>query len=175
MSTKLPHTKWRPIPRIQHGARPATVGVVIHDMESDSIDGVENYFASSSPDAVGAHIGISPQGEVRQWADLAAKCYHAPGGNSDRIGIEHCGFASFSKAKWLSRPRELRSSANRTAWICWHYKLGLPHHGTNVLGHVDLPEGGHHDPGPGWPWTSYMRWCRMSYRILKRTNGKHWL
>ena len=174
MTAKVPNTKVRYIPRIEHGRRSGTVGVVIHTMESDSLDGVENYFRTSSPDGVGAHFGIGPKGEVRQWAHLSAKCYHAPGGNSDRLGIEHCGFASWTTAKWLTRARQLRASANRTAWLCWHYKLGLPHHGTNVLGHYQLG-GGHYDPGPNFPWTIYMKYCRMAYRVLKRTNGRHWL
>lgn len=68
---QLPDTPSHRIPRIEHGRRARTVGIVIHDAEATSLAGVANYFATSSPDAVGAHAGIDDQ-RVEQWAGAAS-------------------------------------------------------------------------------------------------------
>jgi N-acetyl-anhydromuramyl-L-alanine amidase AmpD len=166
MPTKLPATEYKPIGRIQHGRRPVTNGVVIHDIEGGA-DGAFNYFSTSSPQGVGAHV-IVGQKRVVQAADLDQICYHAINANSTKIGIEHEGYASYSKAVWLKSANRhlLRSSANRTAWICWHYKLGTPKHGRNVFGHYEIPGNDHVDPGKGWPWTFYMWLCVRAYKNL---------
>lgn len=154
----------RLIPRIDHGTRPFTDFVVVHDMEADNLNAVERYFATSSPDAVGAHLGIGAHGEIREWADLDALVYHAAGGNSHGLGIELAGYAAQSRLKWISRRRQRIELAKAIARICHHYKLGIPTHGTNVLGHYQLPEGGHHDPGVNFPWDAVMKLSRKYYK-----------
>lgn len=156
--------KLRPIGRIVHGMRERTDDIVVHDMEADNIDGVESYFRTSSPDAVGAHIGIGTSGEIRQWADLDALVYHAAGGNFNGIGIELAGYASLKRWQWIKRRQQRIALAKTIARICHRYKLGLPQHGKNVKGHVDIPQGGHTDPGPNFPWDLVMVLARKYYR-----------
>jgi N-acetyl-anhydromuramyl-L-alanine amidase AmpD len=172
--TRIRDTRQDHIARIDHGRRPRTIGVTIHDTEADNLVGVRNYFATSSPDGVGAQLLIDDR-QARQLTDLDALCYHAIGANSITPGIELCGFASWPRWRWRKRRTQLKKAANRTAWICWHYGRGLPRRRTNVWGHVDWPAGGHHDPGTGFPWPHFMRLCRRAYRRLDRTNGKRWL
>jgi N-acetyl-anhydromuramyl-L-alanine amidase AmpD len=166
--TKLPATEYKPIQRIQHGRRRVTRGVVIHTIEG-SQDGAFSYFSTSSPQGVGAHVLVGLK-KVIQCADLDQICYHAINANSTMIGIEHDGSASFTKSKWLSAARRtfLRMSANRTAWICWHYKLGAPKHGRNVFGHYEIPGNDHVDPGKGWPWWFYIWLCNRAYKNLQK-------
>lgn len=172
---KFPHTAQHPIARIDHGRRPTTLGVTIHDAETESLIGVRNYFGSTSPQGVGAHGGID-DATAEQWADLLALCYHAPGGNSTTVGLELMGFAALPRWRWLKRRRQLRAAANRTAWVLYTFKRGLPRRGVNVWAHGDYPPPNTHtDPGPNFPWPQFLALCRRSYRKLVRTNGRHWL
>ena len=168
---RLPNTPLHHNPMVEHGTRPFTKGVVIHTIEGTD-EGAEAWFANRQAGGIGAHviIGQEPQRTI-QVADLAQVCWHAVGANHTHIGFEHEGFASTSKAGWLSKANRhmLRASANRTAWVCWHYELGTPKKGVNVFAHADFPEGGHHDPGSGWPWTFYLYLCRRAYKRLVAT------
>lgn len=152
------------IPRIEHGTREHTRRVVVHDMEAVNIDGVQRYFETSSPDEVGAHIGIGLHGDLRQWADLDALVYHAKGGNSDGIGIELAGYAALPRFRWIAMKRQRITLAKAIARLCHMYHLGLPTHGTVVVGHYEIPAGGHTDPGPNFPWDAVMKLARRYYR-----------
>lgn len=165
--------KKRIISRIEQGQRSRTKYVVIHDTESDNIDGVESWFRTGSPQEAGAHLGISRTGETRQWARLNQRVYHAAGANSESIGIEVCGYASYSSTRWLLRRRQRVATAKAVARLCYHFSLGLPRSGTNVLAHSDFPQGGHHDPGVGYlgspkytgrQWRAMMKLAKKYYR-----------
>lgn len=167
-------TDWRPLPKIDHGRRSAHVGcIVVHDMESDNLNGVEDYFRSgATEDNVGAHFGIAgaiTKTRPRQWADTGRIVYHAVGGNATGVGIELCGYASQSRAKWIVRRGQRIALAELIARLCHEHGLGLPHHGANVLGHGDVSRmrhvaGGHTDPGPNFPWDATMKLARKRYR-----------
>jgi N-acetyl-anhydromuramyl-L-alanine amidase AmpD len=174
--TRLPGTTFHDNVLLAHGKRPGTKGVVIHTIEGTD-EGAEAWFANRQSKGVGAHVIIGQEkSRTIQTTDLDNECWHAVGANSYFVGIEHEGFASYSKIAWLKTVNRklLRASANRTAWICWHYKLGQPSKGKNVFGHADFPAGGHHDPGKGWPWVFYMMLCRRAYKNLTKTNGRKW-
>lgn len=165
--------KKRIIPRIQQGHRANTNFIIIHDTESENIDGVESWFKNGSPEEAGAHVGISKTGETRQWALLDQVVYHAVGANSESIGIELCGYASYSSWRWLSRRRQRVATAKAVARICYHFSLGLPKSGSNVKAHADFPQGGHHDPGVGYlgspkytgrQWQAMMKLSKKYYR-----------
>lgn len=168
--TRLPNTPLHNNPLLAHGHRWTTKGVVIHTIEGTD-EGAEAWFRNRQAGGVGAHVIIGQEANrTIQTTDLDNVCWHAVGANHEYIGIEHEGFASYSKAKWLTKANRhmLRASANRTAWICWHYGLGTPRKGRNVFGHADFPKGGHHDPGAGWPWWFYMYLARRAYSNIKR-------
>ena len=172
---RLRGAKYNPIPRVVHGTRTRTRGVVVHTIEG-SHDGAVSWFNNPGAGGCGAHVVFGTRDEVTQLCDLNAVCWHAPGANYDCIGFEHEGYASYSRAQWLqpSRRTMLKRSANRTAWVCWKYRLGRPRRKVNVFGHVDFPAGGHHDPGTGFPWKRYMHWANVAYFVIKATNGKSW-
>lgn len=169
--TRLPNTALHNNPMVAHGKRATTRGVVIHTIEGTDV-GAESWFRNRSAGGVGAHVIIGQEkSRTIQTTDLDNICYHAIGANQEYIGIEHEGFASYTKRAWLApnNRKLLRASANRTAWICWHYHLGAPKKDRNVFAHADFPQGGHHDPGPGWPWSFYMFLARRAYRRLVKT------
>lgn len=179
--TRIPNTPFHNNPRVAHGRRSVTRGVVIHTVEGTD-EGAELWFENRRARGVGAHLIIGRE-QVRtiQTTDLDNVCFHAKGatrqgfnGNAHLVGIEHEGFARYSKRQWLSKVNRslLRRSANRTAWICWKYNLGAPRKGRNVFGHVDVRPrggGGHNDPGRGFPWVFYMLLCRRAYANLRKT------
>lgn len=164
---KLYNAQVHRLERIEHGHRPITRFIVVHDMESDNIEGVEHFFGFLSPEAVGAHLGIAGTirtPRVRQWADLDALVYHAKGANSESVGIELCGFAAQSRLQWVLRRGQRIALAETIARLCHMYGLGIPTRGKNVKGHVDVPAGGHTDPGPNFPWDATMKLARKRYR-----------
>jgi N-acetyl-anhydromuramyl-L-alanine amidase AmpD len=171
----LPNTRQSYESQVVHGKRARTKGVVIHTIEGTD-EGAVSWFANPSAGGVGAHIvvGHAPP-RVVQLCDLDAVCWHAVGANSEYIGIEHEGCAADSKVTWMRRRKQRILSANRVAYICWHYGLGTPRKGFNVFGHIDFPRGGHHDPGPGfWVGGLYMAACRRAHKNLQRSNGRRW-
>lgn len=172
--TLLPNTPFRHCPPADHGTRRLTVGVVIHDIEG-SAEGAESWFHNPRCGGVGAHVivGLS---KVVQVVDLDNKCWHAVAANAGWIGIEHEGRSTDSRETWIKRRLQRKLSANRTAWICWKYKLGQPTWGENVRSHSSGGEawGNHDDPGPGFPRDLYIAAARRAYRNLVASKGKRW-
>lgn len=173
--TRVPATKWSPTPRAWHGTRGRPTRVIIHTIEG-SAEGALSWFNSpANPAGTGAHLVI---GKTRsyQTAELETMLWHCRNANTNGVGIEHDGKAATSKAAWLKKDNRtlLKMSANRTAWICHRYGLGIPKRGRNVFGHVDVPGNDHTDPGKGWPWLFYMALCRRAYRNLAASDGKRW-
>ena len=133
---------------------------------------------------IGAHICIDNKKAV-QTADLDAVCWHAPGdnmaqagsqlGNSQFIGIEHAGFGHDSYTRWLARRKQRVMSANRTAWILYHYKCGKPKWGVNVVRHSNFSGTTHRScPGKSFPYRLYMLAVNRAYRNLVKSKGKKW-
>jgi hypothetical protein len=111
---------------------------------------------------------------------VADTAWHAGGGNSDTVGIEHCGTARQTRPEWLDpyglgmfEQSAMLNAALivaldvpfRRASALDHarangYQPGEPWEG-GLLGHVDITESarlrgistsGHYDPGPAYPW-----------------------
>jgi hypothetical protein len=181
--TKLPRTEQHPIPRIVHGTRTTTKGVTIHVMDG-TLEGTLSWWNESGHEADGAHVCIGKSKAV-QTADLDAVCWHAPGdnktipgvqnGNHQYIGFEHEGKGTDSRAKWILRLRQRRLSANRAAWVCYHYGLGAPSFVTGTLTlHSDFPQGAHACPGAGFPKGLYAKAAQRAYKNLVKSKGKSW-
>lgn len=173
--TRIPATKWHPTPRAWHGTRGKPTECIIHTIEGNAEGALSWFNSSGNPYGTGAHLVIS-QNAAYQTADLETLLWHCKGANTSGVGFEHAGAASYSKLKWLSKANRklLRMSANRVAWVCYHYKLGAPKKGKNVRGHYEVPGNDHTDPGKGWPWTFYMWLARRAYKNLVNSDGKRW-
>lgn len=179
---RAPNTELHLIPRISHGTRTTTKGVVIHVM-AGTLAGTLAWWPRTDHEADGAHLCIGLSKAV-QTADLDAVCWHAPGddykipgtqnGNHEFIGIEHEGGGLDDRKTWIKRRKQRVLSANRCAWICYHYHLGEPEWNRNVAHHSDFPAGGHPCPGPGFPNDLYIAAAQRSYKNLVRSKGKRW-
>jgi N-acetyl-anhydromuramyl-L-alanine amidase AmpD len=179
--TQLPSTRQVRIPEIDHGRRATTKGVVVHVM-AGTLAGTLSWWRQPGHEADGAHICVGLK-EAVQTADLDAVCWHAPGaattrpgvsGNSEFVGIEHEGGGDDSYLKWLLRRKQRVMSANRCAWVLYHYECGAPQWGYNVLPHSAFPAGRHACPGSSFPKTLYMAAVKRAYRNLQRSNGRYW-
>lgn len=177
MAVRIPNTAWHHNALVEHGRRRETRGVCVHTIEGTD-EGAEAWFKNRQARGIGAHIIIGQEkNRTVQVASLSEKCWHAKDfGNAYLVGIEHEGFARYSKTEWLKKKNRklLRASANRCAYILWYYKLGAPKRHHNVFGHVDVPGNDHTDPGRGWPWWFYLWLVGRAYRNLVKSNGKRW-
>lgn len=128
--------------------------IVLHDCESDGsgpayLNGI---FGFLDREGLSVHACIAKDGATGYAADANVKCRHAPP-NTGKVGIEQAGFASFTREQWLARPHQLHATAQLVAWYSYRWNIPITHNTTHgVCMHVDLPEGGHHDPGHGYPF-----------------------
>jgi hypothetical protein len=158
---------WRASPNYNSrgGVKPAMV--VIHTCEGNYA-GCWGWLANSAAGA-SAHYVVSSDGkEISQLVSEANRAWHVAasyncnlnGGvdcarqgqsvNTFAIGIEHAGFASQS-----SFPAgQIEASA---ALVCDMTKAhGIPRDRFHIVGHGKLQPYDRTDPGPNWPWTSYI-------------------
>jgi N-acetyl-anhydromuramyl-L-alanine amidase AmpD len=160
--------------------------VVIHSMEMDETATTAERCAAwfQNPSAkVSAHYCVDSDSVVQcvREQDVA---WHAPGANSDGIGIEHAGRAAQTTADWLDEYGRamLALSAELVAGICGRYRIpvtwlqpadllagkrGLTSH-NNVS--QAFKRGSHWDPGPGFPVERYLR--LVSTQLGKGTQGR---
>ncbi|MET7638611.1 N-acetylmuramoyl-L-alanine amidase [Streptomyces sp. NPDC005438] len=105
-------------------------------------------------------------GQVTQLVREMDVAFHA--GHRDfnqrSVGIEHEG--------WIERPEGFtevmyRSSARLTARVCRRY--GIPVDREHIIGHVEVPDQDHVDPGKDWDWKGYLRMVNEEYRKLPRS------
>jgi hypothetical protein len=176
MRERLPQTPYREHRAVIHGEHCHKLYAVIHDTEGGTCRGVEAYFASGKAggEGDGAHV-ICDDKELVQIAPLSALLYHCPGGNTNGIGFELCGFASLSRLQWLKKRYQRITVARRVAWLCYVNGWGAPKRGRNVFGHGDFPPPNtHHDPGSNFPWDKFMADARYAYGRLVATHGYRW-
>jgi hypothetical protein len=102
--------------------------------------------------------------------------------NSVSVSMEQCGYASWSRDKWLNeRSNQLHNVAD---WIKEESgKLGIPIKrlsssqaqggSAGICGHQDLGGSGcgHSDPGPNWPWDKVLEWAGGSSSAPPPTTG----
>ncbi|WP_374238331.1 peptidoglycan-binding protein [Mycobacterium sp. PSTR-4-N] len=97
---------------------------------------------------------------------------------ANKYGFHIClagSYSAWSRGKWLetdasdgkNEDAELTAAAKIIAWWCRKYKIpaeyiggkGIPWGRDGICGHMDLGTwgGGHHDPGPNFPWDELIR------------------
>ncbi|MET9959904.1 peptidoglycan recognition family protein [Streptomyces sp. NPDC006326] len=113
---------------------------------------------------VSAHYVISATGtRIAQCVRERDVAWHSNSVwyNHRSIGIEHEG--------WIDQPlyadEMYETSAVLTATICAKY--GVPVDRNHILGHVEIPESTHEDPGPMWNWDKYMKLVETAHRRIR--------
>lgn len=124
--------------------------VVVHTMQGYYY-GAQSWFQNPVAD-VSAHFCMrSEDGEVTQMVKLADRAWHVGSSNAYAIGIEHEGFVD--EPAWYTWEM-YTSSALLTRWLA--DELGIPRDRDHVVGHAELPNQTHTDPGIHWNWDLYM-------------------
>lgn len=124
--------------------------VVVHTMQG-SYEGSINWFLNPDSD-VSAHFCIrSDDGEITQMVNLSDRAWHVGSSNTVAVGIEHEGFVD--DASWYTFAM-YDESAKLARWLVDHF--GLPADREHIVGHVELPNQTHTDPGGNWNWDLYM-------------------
>ena len=150
--------------------------IVIHDMEapetSDMAERIARMFATTSRQA-SAHYCVDDNSIVQCVYDKDV-AYHAPGANSDGIGIEHAGYANQRADQWSDpfSSKMLEISAHLVAHLC--EKFGIPKTYVDAAGLQAGKRGitthdavskafrksDHWDPGPNFPMAKYIDMVR---------------
>jgi MYXO-CTERM domain-containing protein len=124
--------------------------VVVHTMQGYYY-GAQSWFRN--PDSnVSAHFCMrSEDGEVTQMVHLSDRAWHVGSSNPYAIGIEHEGFVD--EPAWYTWAN-YQQSALLSRWIA--DELAIPLDRDHIVGHVELPNQTHTDPGIHWNWDLYM-------------------
>ncbi|MBK3559305.1 N-acetylmuramoyl-L-alanine amidase [Streptomyces sp. MBT56] len=144
--------------------------IVIHDMEApegpNTAENVANWFRTMPASSkASAHVCVDNDSTVRCVAD-GDRAWHAPGANSDGLGIELAGYARQSRAEWLDPYSKAVIERAAKVVADWCEKYGIPARRLTVaelkagkkgiVGHVDVSKAygqtNHYDPGPNFPW-----------------------
>lgn len=174
-----PHPEYvGPSPHVMHDAAGRPLDnmpiqqVIIHGTVTPCVAGDRYAVASAfrtSERLASAHYVVDPGGVVQVVFDslVAEHCGHNP----NTIGIELCDPQAGSPARWADADHAdmLRKGANLTARLCLAYGVPLRRltvaqladdvHG--IAGHADVTAAfpgvtDHTDPGPDFPWATFM-------------------
>jgi N-acetyl-anhydromuramyl-L-alanine amidase AmpD len=116
-----------------------------------------------------AHVCVDNNSAVRCVAD-GDRAWHAPGANSDGLGIELAGYARQSRAEWLDQYSKgvLDQAARVVAGWCLKHNIPavkltpseLKAGKRGLVGHRDVSaaygQTDHTDPGPNFPWDYFL-------------------
>lgn len=153
-------------------------GIVLHSTEGhdrpgvSDIRGVNSYLRNKG---YGVHVVIDGEGNQLKGANWSDRVSHCKGANSTHVGIEMIGFARWRTKDWIwmgkTKRRQLEAVAQTIAYLCDHLDIPIKidrQHGIST--HAMHPEGGHWDPGPGFPIGYVMKRAkaiRNGYRFPK--------
>jgi N-acetyl-anhydromuramyl-L-alanine amidase AmpD len=152
--------------------------VVIHDMEaperSTTAENVARYFANlPASNKASAHVCVDDNSAVR-CVDDGDRAWHAPGANSDGLGLELAGYARQSRAEWLDTYSKAVLGQAATVTASWCRKYAIPVRRLTIseikagkkgiVGHRDISaayrQTDHTDPGPNFPWDVFLGMVR---------------
>jgi MYXO-CTERM domain-containing protein len=124
--------------------------VVVHTMQG-YYAGSQSWFQNPAAN-VSAHFCMrSSDGEITQMVKLVDRAWHVGNSNPYAIGIEHEGFVD--EPAWYTW-ETYRSSALLSRWLADEFDI--PRNRDHIVGHVELPNQTHTDPGIHWNWDLYM-------------------
>ena len=158
--------------------------IVVHTMEMPDVQrGAENcaHFFANPTTKASAHYCVDANATFQCVRDQDT-AWHAGATNDYAIGIEHAGFAKQTASEWADdySTKMLQRSAALSAELC--VRFGIPARKLTVdqlkageagiCGHIDATNAfangkGHWDPGPNFPWDSYV--AQIASEVAKLT------
>lgn len=124
--------------------------VVVHTMQG-YYGGSISWFQNPAADVSAHYCMRSEDGEVTQMVHDDDRAWHVGNSNPYALGIEHEGFVD--DPAWYTWEM-YASSAKLARWLCEAH--GIPVDRDHIVGHVELPNQTHTDPGSNWDWDLYM-------------------
>ncbi|GAA3166052.1 hypothetical protein GCM10010451_12670 [Streptomyces virens] len=144
---------WVPAhPNNYQAGRSARIDKVVIHVTQGSYAGSISWFQNGSAGVSSHYVVRSSDGDVTQMVRDADTAYHARSANPSSLGIEHEGYVD--NPSWFTDAM-YRSSAALTRHLCDLH--GIPKDRAHILGHNELPDNDHTDPGPHWNWNYYMQ------------------
>ncbi len=130
--------------------------VVIHTIEG-SAKGAISWFRNSKS-KVSAHYIVDKYGRVTQMIKEKDIAWHAGNWtyNKTSLGIENEGYAG--KNHWTED--QYRSLAKLTRYMCDKYKIPIDR--SHIIGHKEVPNQSHWDPGPHFKWDYFIHLVKTS-------------
>ncbi|MFG2841037.1 peptidoglycan-binding protein [Streptomyces zaomyceticus] len=132
--------------------RSAAISAVVIHVTQGSYAGSISWFQNPSSNVSAHYVIRSSDGQVTQTVRDKDTAYHARSGNAYSVGIEHEGYVD--NPAWFTDAM-YRSSAALTRHLADKY--GIPKDRAHIVGHSEVPDNDHTDPGPNWNWTYYMQ------------------
>ncbi|MFR9675376.1 N-acetylmuramoyl-L-alanine amidase [Streptomyces sp. TR06-5] len=152
-SADYPPAQWVPAdPSNYADGRSSSITHVVVHVTQGSYAGTINWFQNPDADVSAHYVVRSSDGQVTQMVRDADTAWHARSGNPYSIGIEHEGYVD--DPTWFTDAM-YRASAALTEHLCDTY--GIPKDRTHIVGHSEVPNNDHTDPGPYWDWDYYMQ------------------
>jgi hypothetical protein len=163
----FPGAIWRASPNFNSRNGSAVDMVIIHTCEGN-YSGCWSWLTNPAAGA-SAHYVVSTTGEVSQLVRESNRAWHiaasyncnlnsgvlcgrnGQSSNNFTVGIEHAGFASQSSFP----AAQIDKSAALSCDISQAH--GIPRDRFHFVAHGQLQPNNRTDPGPNWPWTSYIQ------------------
>lgn len=130
--------------------------IIIHDTEGSYASAI-NWFQNPGSSVSAHYVVRSSDGQITQMVREANTAYQA--GNWDynvrALGIEHEGYMNqpgwYTEAMYQASSALARNMADR---------YGVKKDRSHIIGHSQVPNQDHRDPGPLWNWDHYMSLVR---------------
>lgn len=157
--------------------------IVLHTAEcgeaASAADSLATWDAGATRPKVSWHFAVA-DADITCSVDPGLCAWHAGPVNGYSIGIEHAGKAAQTAEQWADEysTNQLRLSAMLTAVLCEIYQIPVRRiepeaiatehkagrQPRGICGHIDITKslgGSHTDPGPNFPWQSYLDRVRL--------------
>jgi N-acetyl-anhydromuramyl-L-alanine amidase AmpD len=151
-----PPIEWIPASRSNYdlGRWAPVTAIVIHETDGPWTSAV-NWFRNSRSRVSAHYIVRAWDGGIVQMVAESDTAYHARNANPWSIGIELEYSVRFGIPHTAA---QYRTAAQLTCAIARRY--GIPLDRAHIVGHKELPDANHGDPGPTWNWNNFMSLVR---------------
>ena len=160
----FPGALWVTSPNYNSRSGTAVREVAIHTMQG-SYAGSISWFQNPSAQVSAHYLIRSSDGQVTQMVRESQRAWHVGSHNSHSIGIEHEGYINnpdwYTSAMYNKSAAIARQSCARYAGIVCTRTMKsytaskLSDDSYDILGHQNLTDNSHTDPGKYWNWSKY--------------------
>ena len=160
----FPGARWVYSPNQSSRGGEAVREVAIHTMQG-SYAGSISWFQNPSAQVSAHYLIRSSDGQVTQMVRESQKAWHVRSHNPHSLGIEHEGYISnpdwYTTAMYNVSAAITRQSCARYAGIVCtramrsYTSADLSDSSYDILGHQNLTDNSHTDPGQYWNWSRY--------------------